>query len=185
MKYRYSDKEIDLLLKNICIVCDTREQENKHIIEYFDKKKINYRSEGLKVGDYTACIIANEETAALGITRDTYFNDVVVIERKANIEEIANNFTNKADKLSRERLEREFLKIHKSGAKLILIIENNRALEDIINWNYNSKYNNKSLYSSLKSFEARFNINLKFIDKAYSGLEIYNTIKYYIREVLK
>ena len=185
MKYNYSDKEIDTLLKNICIICDTREQENSHITKYFIDKKIQHRSETLKAGDYTGCILSNEETAPLGIERDLYFNDKIVIERKASIEEICNNLTNKTDKLNRERLEREFLKINKSGARLVLILENAKALEDIISWNYKSKYNNKSLYSSLKSFEARYNIDYRFIDKAYTGMEIYNTIKYHIREGIK
>lgn len=39
MKYKFSDKEQKILLKNLVIICDTREQRWEHIKDYFDRKK--------------------------------------------------------------------------------------------------------------------------------------------------
>ena len=35
--YYYTDKEIKAILDSIIIIIDTRENDNKHIIDYFDK----------------------------------------------------------------------------------------------------------------------------------------------------
>lgn len=185
MRYRYSGEELEILLKNICIVIDTQEKEFKHISDFFDKKKIKYKKQKLETADYSAYIESNEETIPIGITKDLYFHDLILIERKASLEEISGNLTNKKGTMSRQRLEREFFRAQKIGAKIVLIIENGNGLEDIIKGNYNTEYNNVSFYASLKAFEARFNLSVKFLDKSLSGMEIYNTIKYYIREELR
>ena len=62
-----------ILLSNLCIVVDTREQVNQHIISYFDKKKIKYTVRKLDQGDYSCYIESNEETIPLGVIRDWYF----------------------------------------------------------------------------------------------------------------
>ena len=41
--YKYSKSELDKILKTPVILIDTREQENIHITDYFDKKKIQYK----------------------------------------------------------------------------------------------------------------------------------------------
>ena len=38
--YKYTDKELEQLVKSIVILVDTREKQNAHIIEWLDKKKI-------------------------------------------------------------------------------------------------------------------------------------------------
>ena len=37
-KFKYTDKEIDELVKSIVVLVDTSEKENQHILDYFDKK---------------------------------------------------------------------------------------------------------------------------------------------------
>ena len=74
--FKYKDSEIEKILKSIVILIDTREQENSHIKDYFDKKKIAYKPQKLDYGDYSFCIPRNE---ALGISRELYFNDIVCI----------------------------------------------------------------------------------------------------------
>ena len=97
--YRYKDKEIEEIIKSIVILIDTREQENSHIKDYFDKKKIVYKVQKLDYGDYSFYIPKNE---ALGISRELYFNDIVCIERKGSLEELSGNFTK-----DRARIEEE------------------------------------------------------------------------------
>ena len=91
MRNKYTDAEIKTLLKNICIIVDTREQVWGNIEEYFKKNNIQYRREKLNQGDYSACLVSNEETIPLGVIRDMYFDNEIVIERKASIDELAGN----------------------------------------------------------------------------------------------
>ena len=77
IQYKFSDTEIKKLLKeNFLIFYDTREQQNQHILDFFDKKKVQYKKKKIDEGDYTAIITARED---MGITRDLYFN--IAVER--------------------------------------------------------------------------------------------------------
>lgn len=171
--YKYTDKEIQGLLDSIIILTDTREQENKHILKYFDSKNINHQPLKLDHGDYTFMIPINKD---LGIYRSMYFNNIISIERKANLEELSGNFTK-----DRARIESEFLR---SKGKIILLIEN-ASYQDIIMGNYNTRYKPKSFIGTLKAFECRYNLQTNFIDPLYSGNFIYYTFYYAARELLK
>ena len=50
MRYKYTKKEFDTLVKNIVVVYDTREQQNEHILTYFNKKGIKYKKRKLDEG---------------------------------------------------------------------------------------------------------------------------------------
>ena len=41
--YKYTDKEIDEMISSLIILVDTREKNNIHITESFDKNKISYK----------------------------------------------------------------------------------------------------------------------------------------------
>lgn len=171
--FRYKDSEIEEILKSIVILIDTREQENSHIKDYFDKKKIAYKSQKLDYGDYSFYVPRNE---ALGITRELYFNDIVCIERKGSLEELSGNFTK-----DRARIEEE---LSKKRGRLYLMIEG-ATYEDILRHNYKTKYIPLSFIATLKTFEARYDINTSFISKVGAGNYIYYTFFYYLREYLK
>lgn len=170
---KFKDKELKELLSTMVVVVDTREQANDHILNYFEKKKIPYKLQKLDVGDYACMIPANEE---YGIVRDIYLHDSIVIERKGSLEELSSNLTRE-----RNRIEEEFTK---AKGKVMLMIEN-ATYEDIVNHNYNTKYDPLSYVASLKTFEARYNLNTNFIKKSYSGNFIYFTLNYHAREYLK
>ena len=171
--YRYTDKELDNIIKSIVILIDSREQENNHIIKYFKQKKINYKSLKLNYGDYSFYIPANRE---YGIDRDLYFNNIITIERKGSLEELSGNFTK-----DRSRIEEEFTR--KKG-KMYLMIEG-ANYEDIVKHKYNTQYEPKSFIATLNTFEARYNITSSFISKSGAGNFIYHKFKYYLREYLK
>src|SRR5437764_8495291 len=99
IRYNYSQKEIDSILKSMVIVVDSREQKNKHITNYFEAQKIIYMSRALKTGDYSAFIPKNEE---LGITRDIHLQ--ATVERKNSIDELAQSITD------RSRFENELIR---------------------------------------------------------------------------
>ncbi|MBU2703182.1 ERCC4-type nuclease [Sporomusaceae bacterium BoRhaA] len=175
MKYHYTNSELKSLLQSMVILIDTREQENGHIITYFDKKKIRYLSRKLEYGDYSCLLPASPQ---IGIQRDIYFTDSIVIERKASIEELSGNLTK-----DRTRFESELLRAGKT--KLYLMIENENGYSDIVGHRYRTQYEPKSFIATLKTYEARYGLDMNFIPAACAGNFIYYTLFYHCREFLK
>lgn len=168
--YKYSDKEINEILKTATVVIDTREQKCDHIVNYFKEKKIPYVFEKLDYGDYTL------KTNAFNSSREYYLQDVCTIERKANLEELSGNLAHE-----RKRMEQEFSRFR---GNLILLVEN-AQYEDITNHNYKTQYLPKSFMATLKTFEARYGFSTHYQkDSKYSGQYIYQTLIYYLREQL-
>lgn len=113
----------------------------------------------------------------LGVIRDITFKNSIVIERKANLEELSNNLTHK-----RTEFENEL--IRGSKTKMYLLIENS-AYKDILSHKYNTQYEPKAYIATLKTYETRFNLSINFIENECSGNFIYYTFYYYLREFLK
>lgn len=171
-KYRYTESELKELLNSIVIIVDTREQKNAHITDYFDARQISYESRKLDHGDYSVMLPMNVE---LGIMRDMTFP--IAIERKNSIDELASTIK------ERTRFENELIRAQQS--KFMVLIEDSKGYENIIQGNYRSKYNAKSLLASLKSFEIRYNFKSVFLSKASIGNYIYYEMLYYVRESLR
>ena len=172
--YKYTEKEKEELLKSIVILIDSREQNNKWITDFFNKKKISYKINKLDYGDYSFYITKNDE---LNIPRELYFSNQISIERKMSLEELSGNFSQQ-----RDRFEKEF-SLYKG--KMHLLIEN-ANYEDICTGNYKTEYNKKSYLGSLHSFANRYNINIMFMpNNQYSGLYIWATFYYYLRNLIK
>jgi len=167
MKRHYTDKEIGDLLKQLTIVVDSREQVNGHVTGYFDKRKVAHTTRRLDTGDYSAMI------------GDMTLEHDVVVERKANLDEIAGNFT-----VDRQRFEDEFTRAKAEGLKVFLLIEN-ASWEKILLHDYRSKLAPKSLIASLLSWQVRFNITIIFCKPSETGQIIYGTLYYAAREALK
>lgn len=171
-KYRYTDREIQQLLKSLTILVDTREQQNQHLIDYFDSKKILYEIMKLEVGDYSVMLPNCPE---LGISRDMYFP--ISIERKNSVDELVQTIK------ERTRFENELIRSQKLN--FLLLVEDNKGYESILYGNYLSQYEPKALLGSLKTFEARFGFSTVFISKQYAGNYIYHHSYYYVRNYLK
>lgn len=173
MRYHYTDKEKKEILNNMVILVDTREQENKHILEFFNKKKIQYKSKKLDFGDYSFMLPAMPE---LGITKPLMFDNEIVVERKGSLTELSGNLTE-----GRERFEKEL--IRKQDAKFYLMIEDG-SWEDIQSGCYNTKYNPNSFLATLNAYIARYGININFVTKYYAGTYIFALFNYHLREVI-
>lgn len=163
----YSDTDIKKALKGLVVLCDSREQVNKEIIAYFDKANVQHVTRALETGDYSAMLGSST------------FEDEIVIERKANLDEIAGNFAN-----GRDRFEREFIRAKANGIKVFLIIEN-ASWSDILIHNYRSDLKPQSFIATLLSWQARFNITVVFCKPSETGQIIYTTLYYWIRNRLK
>lgn len=171
--YKFTDKELKILLKSMVILVDTRENVNIHITSWFDSKNIPYKSMKLDFGDYSFMVPANPE---LGIIRDLYFSDKIAVERKAHLEEFSGNLT--AD---RTRLENEFIR---GNGKVKLLIEK-ASYEDILAHNYKTEYNPLSYIASVHSFSERYNIPVTFMKNNKSSAQfIFYTFYYWLRNYL-
>ena len=163
----YSEKELKDKLRGLTVVCDSREQVNGHVTAWLDKNGISHQSRALETGDYTAML-------------DGYtFEDEVVIERKANLDEIAGNFTT-----GRERFEREMIRAKARGMKLFLVVEN-ATWTDIFLHNYRSRLEPKSLFASLMSWQAEYNLTVIFCKPSETAQILYSTLYYWVRGRLK
>ena len=167
MKRHYTEKEINELLKQLTIVCDSREQCNGHVTGYFDKCKVAHATRKLDTGDYSAMI------------GDMTLEHDVVIEKKSGLDEIAGNFT-----VDRQRFEDEMMRAKAEGLKVFLLIEN-ASWSDIPLHNYRSKLEPKSLIASLLSWQVRFNITIIFCKPSETGQIIHGILYYAAREALK
>ncbi|MDF2881690.1 MAG: hypothetical protein K0R54_2247 [Clostridiaceae bacterium] len=173
MRYHYTDKETKEILNNLTVLIDTREQENRHILEFFNKKKVNFKSKKLDFGDYSFMLPPMPE---LGIIKPLFFDNEIVVERKGSLTELSGNLTK-----DRERFEKEL--IRKQGAKFYLMVEDG-SWEDIQSGNYRTEYNPTSFLATLNAYIARYKIDVNFVTKYYAGMFIYALFNYHLREVI-
>ena len=173
MRYHFTDTEIKKLMGSMVVLVDTREQENAHILSYFDQKKILYEVKKLNFGDYSIKLPQNE---ALGLTRDIYFDDSVVVERKGSLSELAGNLTK-----DRTRFESELLRA--KGTNMSLLVEN-ANYSDVVMGRYRSDYNAKSFVATLSTYSARYGLDIAFVEREFAGNWIYHRLYYAVREEL-
>jgi ERCC4-type nuclease len=170
--YKYTDKEMKELLRSITVLVDTREQQHQHILDYFDYKKIPYKSIKIEVGDYAISLPANQE---LGVIRDMYFP--IAIERKNSVDELVQSIKD------RTRFENELIRSQKF--RFSLLVEDPNGYENILRGNYRSQYAPNAFLGSLKSFETRYGFSTVFIPKGAAGNYLYLEFYYFVRNFLK
>ncbi|GAA0107356.1 ERCC4 domain-containing protein [Clostridium tertium] len=179
IRYKFTDKEMKILLSNLCIVVDTREQVNQHIISYFDKKKIKYTVRKLDQGDYSCYIESNEETIPLGVIRDWYFDNNIAIERKNSVDELIQSIKD------RDRFENEFCRLNKYGIKSHMIIEDKDFYTKLATGDYRSEYKKESAIASYETLISRYDIKVHGHDKKEVGYRIHKICYYFVRELFK
>lgn len=177
IRYRYTDKEIDTLLKHLTIVMDTREKSSLHIIEYFKQKNIKMKIQKLDVGDYSFMIESNEQTIPLGVTRDLYFNSFV--ERKNSVDEICGNLQKDKQQAFINEL------IRSQGSKFVLFVEDPNFDRNLAQGKYRSRYDPKALRGRLDSLQAKYNFEIRPVEKDMMGHVLYHRFLYQARHYLK
>ena len=198
-------KGIDIKKCKYKIVVDSREKVNKHILNSFEKgfeykvshhdmyrgKKskigdpIEYyiQEKGLKVGDYTIAVqLPNKEVIN--------FKDKVVIERKADLNELCCNLFDKKDEEGKTRLERELERAKEQGIKVYLVIETTDMHSKILSskhfrYDKASKVSPASFNALLMTLCSRYNISVWYTDKHNAGRLIHDLLYYEAREYLK
>ena len=192
MRLRFTESEINKALSQLTIIVDGREKGasiyknwfNKNNIEYIDSvkmremKKLGYFT--LETGDYSCMLPAG---ALKGFERDIFFDRDIVIEKKADIRELAGNLSE--DKGA--RIKKEFSHINKYGTRVFIFLCDalyQKHLEEGKE-KHIGKWNKDTLKAQIKSFEALYNTKVIPISNEYVAEEIYNTLYYYVRNILK
>lgn len=172
---KYTDSEIQTILKNMIILVDSREKNASHITDYFDKHKIRYEIMALPSGDYSFALDAIPE---LDLPYKSYYYNDVLLERKNSLEELSGCFAQ-----TRERFNGEWSRCY--AKRKYLLIEN-ATYKDLVTGNYNTKYNSKSFLGSLHSFNAKYGLEVVFMpEKELSPVFILATFQYYLRYLIK
>lgn len=204
MRYKFTDKELKEILDKMVVIIDTRENANQHITQWFDKYKKPYISQKLDYGDYSCYI---PKGSFEGQQRDIFFTDDIVIERKFCIDELAMNlkdnktnineitqeiidllgkeYLQKVLKTDYNRLKYEFANMNRHEVEFFIFIEDKNFDYNIRNKEYRAQYEPKTLYARIKALESDFKTMIRPTDKTAMGSEIYNTLKYGVRDVLK
>ena len=188
------------------IIIDTREKKiQNHILNKFDEgfelkpshhdmyrgikskysNPVQYyiKEKGLKVGDYTIAVqLPNGEVIN--------FQDKVVIERKADLNELCCNFFDKKDAEGKTRLERELDRAKEQGIKVILLVEVDNMHSKILSSKYfrfdkASKVSPKAFNSILRALQAKYDISIEYCKKEDSARLINDILYYHGREYLK
>ena len=155
------------------IVVDTREQENGHILEAFKRTNILYERRKLDTGDYA--VEVNGELLP------------VRIERKNGVDEIVSNLIESKNGKSKNRFFRELDRVEAEGIeKFIILIEDERFYSKILNHQYRSRANPKSIRGLLMSIEAKYpKVHIVGWEKEYSASYINSILYYHVKEYLK
>lgn len=169
IKRYYTDKEYKQLIKNMVILYDSKEKNNSHILQEFDKQHITYKQKSLDTGDYSFMIAACPE---LGFQYDTLFTDELCIERKNSLSELAGNLANKTDN---DRIFKELNRMI-NMERVYLVIEDD-CLDGIWEHNYRSEYNPDSYLRTLLTWQARNNMHVYFVKKENMARMIYELCK--------
>ena len=199
-------KGIDIKKCDYKIIVDSREKKiQNHILNKFEEgfenkpshhdmyrgKKSTYsepvdyyiQEKGLKVGDYTIAV----KTPTGEVIN---FKDKIVIERKADLNELCCNFFDKKDEEGKTRLERELDRAKEQGIKVILLVETDNMHNKILSSKYfrfdkASKVSPKAFNSILRSLQAKYDISIEYCDKKDSARLIHDILYYHAREYLK
>ncbi|MGL4571603.1 MAG: ERCC4 domain-containing protein [Clostridium chrysemydis] len=203
MRYKFTDKEVKEILDKMVVLIDSRENANMHITDWLKKKKRPFKSQKLDFGDYSCYLpIGTFE----GQKRDIYFTNDIVIERKFCIDEIAMNlkdnktnineinqeiidllgkdYLKKVLKTDYNRLKYEFANMNRHKVEFFIFMENENFDLDLRNKVYRAEYSPDRLYKRIKGVERDFHTILRPVSKENSASEIYNTLRYQVRNIL-
>lgn len=159
-------------LESMTVLVDTREQETRAFHRRMDSMPCTWRKQKLDSGDYSCeFTMPNGEVVCLA--------DRVVVERKMSADEICANYTR-----GRDRFIREFDRLKEKGVRPYLLIENT-SWDDIDKHRYRSLMRPEALVASLKAWEARYGTHILFCSSGLSGMLIYKTLYYELKEMLE
>ena len=141
--------------KQIIYEIDTRNKKDDYVTKYFDKQGIKWIRNKLYAGD-------------VKLLNDTR----IIIDLKANIEEIAHNLCNTQEHL---RIKKELQKAKEIGCEefIFLIKSNIKSVDDLINWtSTKTKVKGSVLVKVMSTMKERYGCRFIFTTKANAPKKI-------------
>ena len=149
------------VLDSMEILVDTREQRTSKAEQRYNSFGVPFSRTTLAYGDYTANFRLLDGGYLYDISRT--INPICAVERKMNLDELAQCFTT-----GRERFEREFQGATANNCFIHLICEDG-SYEKIEGHKYKSKFPPKAFLASVTAWERRYNIHFHFCSSLESG----------------
>jgi len=149
------------ILNSMEILVDTREQRTSKAEQRYKSFGVPYSRATLSYGDYTANFTLLDGEKLYDIS-DT-INPICIVERKMNLDELAQCFTH-----SRDRFEREFLRAKDHDCFIHMICEDG-SYEKIEGHKYKSKYPPKAFLASITAWQRRYDIHFHFCSSLETG----------------
>ncbi len=138
------------------IELDTRNKKDDYVTKYFDKQGIKWIRNKLYTGD-------------VKLLNDTR----VIIDLKANLEEVAHNLCNTQEHL---RIHKEIDRAREIQCEeFIFLIKDDKikSVEDLQNWtSKRTKVTGKVLYKVMRTMKERYNVKFVFVSKKDMGKKI-------------
>ncbi len=155
--------EIAAALRGMVILIDTREQDTPKLRQRIRQMNVPTEREALSFGDYSA---------KFPLPSGGWFSlkDVVCIERKMSLDELAGCFGKE-----RARFSREFERARTQGAKVYLLLEGG-SWEDAFGGRYRSKMSPQSLTASMLAWLARYDCQIIMCKADTSGKLIHDIL---------
>lgn len=145
------------------IVIDSREKKWEHIKKYFDDNKVEYLfPKKLDAGDYM-----NTE------------KPLIVIDRKANLQEICSNLSSGAENII--RFTKEAIRAKENGIRFIVLIEGTaaRTTRDVAKWKSKyTKHTGKWLVNKMFEMTLAYNVEWVFCKKNETAKKILELLEY-------
>ena len=142
------------VLDSFSIIADNREQDTPRARERYEQMNAPIERATLDYGDYTFNAVL--PTGAKIYDINTRIKPVCVIERKMDLDELAQCFTR-----NRERFHREFERAKDNNARIYLLVEN-ATFEKLVNGRYASRFNPHAFLGSVSAYMVRYNMVLLF-----------------------
>lgn len=147
---------------NFIILCDTRQQKDKYITDYFDKNNIQWIRTTLPSADYMKVVYKND----IGLIKDYS----VLIDTKKDVEELVGNLCKSTE---HNRVKKEIEKARELGCEqfVFLICDNNiKTADDIKNWSSkHTKVKGDTLYKIMNTFKEHHNCRFIIVPKKKMG----------------
>lgn len=156
--------EVADTLQSFEIICDTREQQTPRAQQRYNAFGVGYSRGTLNYGDYCGNITLPDGTQLYDTSGTVSAR--CVVERKMNLDELAQCFTR-----GRDRFKREFERAAENNSRVFLLCENG-SIEKILRHEYQSKFNPKAFLASVLAWNIRYDMQLIFCSQLNSGMMI-------------
>lgn len=153
--------EIEEILGTMTILVDTREQRTERSLKRYKQFGVDWERRALDYGDYTFQCISDGKP--LFPDDSEKVKSPCVIERKMNLDELAQCFTRE-----RQRFKAEFERAKENHARVYLLVED-ASWENLINGRYRSKYNSVAFLASILAWQVRYDMKIIFCKPETSG----------------